>query len=66
MEVRELVHQFEERTFIVLNGEALPDLLEAAEVIRADDTCVAGWIRILCINLPSRSRHRTAKSSCEG
>ncbi len=50
MEVRELVTQFEERTFIVLDGEALPDLLEAAEVIRADDTCVAGWIRILCIN----------------
>ncbi len=50
MEVRELVAQFEERAIIALDGEALPVLLEAADVIRADDTCVAGWIRILRIN----------------
>ncbi len=50
MEVQELVAQFEDRAIIALDGEALPELLEAVEVIRADDTCIAGWIRILCIN----------------
>jgi len=50
MEVRELVAQFEEWAVIALDGEALAELLEAAEVIRADDTCVAGWIRVLLIN----------------
>ena len=49
MEVRELVEQIEQQAIIALDGEVLPDLLEAAEVIRADDTCVAGWIRILRI-----------------
>jgi hypothetical protein len=49
MEIRELVEQIEQEAIIALDGEALPELLEAAEVIRADDTCVAGWIRILRI-----------------
>jgi len=50
MEVRELVAKIKQQAIIALDGEALPVLLEAAEVIRADDTCVAGWIRILRIN----------------
>ena len=50
MEIRELVAQLEERAIFALDREALPVLLEATEVIRADDTCVAGWIRILRIN----------------
>jgi len=29
---------------------AITAVLDAAEVIRADDTCIAGWIRILRIN----------------
>lgn len=49
MEVRELVVEIEQQAIIAFDGEALPELLEAAEVIRADDTCVAGWIRILRI-----------------
>jgi len=50
LEIRELVAQFEERAIFALDREALPVLPEATEVIRADDTCVAGWIRILRIN----------------
>ncbi len=50
MEVVELIAQIEDVAIVALNGEALPKLLEATEVIRADDTCVAGWIRILRIN----------------
>ncbi len=50
MGVRALIAQIEERAIIALDGEELPELLAAAEVIRADDTCVAGWIRILRIN----------------
>jgi len=50
MEVGELIAQIGDIAIVALDGEALPELLEAAEVIRADDTCVAGWIRILCIN----------------
>ena len=49
MEIGELVVQIERQFIIALGGEDLPELLEAAEVIRADDTCVAGWIRILRI-----------------
>jgi hypothetical protein len=45
-----LAAQFEEQAIIALDREKLPELLEVAEVIRADDTCVAGWIRILLIN----------------
>ena len=50
MEVQNLAAQLEKRAIIALDGEELPKLLEEAEVIRADDTCVAGWIRILLLN----------------
>jgi len=49
MEILDLTEQVEQQAFITLGGEDLPELLEAAEVIREDDTCVAGWIRVLCI-----------------
>jgi len=50
MGARALIAEIEERAIIALDREELPELLETAEVIRADDTCVAGWIRILRIN----------------
>ncbi|MDX2435673.1 MAG: hypothetical protein QNL88_01370, partial [Acidobacteriota bacterium] len=50
MEVGDLVEQIEQQAIIALDGEALPELLDVAEVIRADNTCVTGWIRILCID----------------
>ncbi len=49
MEVGELIAQIGDIAIVALDGEALSELLEAAEVIRADDTCIAGWIRILRI-----------------
>jgi hypothetical protein len=36
-----------QRAIVTLDAEALPQLLEAAEVIREVDTCLTGWIRIL-------------------
>ncbi|MDX2437435.1 MAG: hypothetical protein QNL88_10335 [Acidobacteriota bacterium] len=50
MEVQELIAQIEKLGIIALDGVALPELLEKVEAVRADDTCVAGWIRILRIN----------------
>jgi hypothetical protein len=50
MGARALIAQIEERAIIAFDGEELSEFLEAAEVIRADDTCVAGWIRILRVN----------------
>jgi hypothetical protein len=41
--------QFEEQAIVTLDAEALPQLLEAAEVVREVDTCLTGWIRILRI-----------------
>jgi len=50
MEVDDLFAQIEDIAIVPLDGEALPELLETAEGNRAEDTCVAGWIRILRIN----------------
>ncbi len=47
MEAREVIDQIERQTIIALDAEDLPMLIEASDTIRADDTCVAGWIRIL-------------------
>jgi len=49
MEMQALASQLGKQAIIALDGEILPELLEAAKIIRADDTCVAGWIRILGI-----------------
>ncbi len=50
MEVGDLIVQIGHVAIVALDSEVLPELLEATEVIRSDDTCVAGWIRILRIN----------------
>ena len=50
MKVGGLVEQIEQQAIIVLDGETLSELLDAAEVIRADNTSVSGWIRILRID----------------
>jgi len=49
MEPQELRDQIEKQAIIALDGEILPELLAEVEIIRADDTCVGGWIRILVI-----------------
>ncbi len=49
MEQWKLREQIEKQAIIALDGETLPELLAEAEIIRADDTCIGGWIRILGI-----------------
>ena len=49
MKPQELREQIERQAIIALDGEMLPELLAEVEIIRADDTCVGGWIRILAI-----------------
>ena len=38
------------RSLISVDRDVLGDLLEAAEVLRQDETCVTGWIRILSVD----------------
>lgn len=45
-----MIAQFEDAAIVALDAEELPQLLELADVIREDDTCISGWIRILRIN----------------
>jgi len=47
MEAHEMIRQIEEQAILALEAEDLATLLEAADTLRADDTCLAGWIRIL-------------------
>ena len=49
MEIRELISLLEERAVVALDQDGLNKLLELAEVIREDDTGIAGRIRILRI-----------------
>lgn len=49
MEIRELVSQIEERVVVALDEDGFHELLETTEVIRADDTGIAGGIRIFHI-----------------
>ncbi len=49
MHAREIVDQVESQGILALDGQDLPGLLAAAETIRADDTCVAGLIRVLSL-----------------
>ena len=49
MESRDLIGQIERQEIVSLDPEDLPKLLAVADTIRADDTCLAGWIRILSI-----------------
>lgn len=50
MNSQEVVTELRQQALISVDRDALGDLLEAAEVLRQDDTCVAGWIRILSID----------------
>ena len=47
---REFVGQIKRQPLITLEERDLTVLLEASEIIRADDTCLAGWIRILFLD----------------
>ena len=49
MEAHEILEQVESQGIVALDGRDLPGLLAAAETIRADDTCVAGPIRVLSL-----------------
>lgn len=49
MEARDIVEQVEHQGIVALDGRDLPGLLAASETIRADDTCVAGLIRVLSL-----------------
>ncbi|MGD8895608.1 MAG: hypothetical protein PVJ73_06200 [Acidobacteriota bacterium] len=50
MKPRDLIDQMDSRAVLTLEREDLPRLLEVAETIRADDTGLSGWIRILSID----------------
>jgi hypothetical protein len=50
MESRDLIEQTEKRQIVSLDPEDLPKFLAVADTIRADDTCLAGWIRILSVD----------------
>ena len=49
MEGTEVVRQLEELAVLALDREDLEKLLHQCDTIRADDTCIAGLIRILSI-----------------
>jgi hypothetical protein len=46
----ELVAKLQSPAPIPVDRENLVNLLETAEVLRQDNTCVAGWIRILSVD----------------
>ena len=50
MESRDLIDQTEKRQIVSLDPEDLPKFLAVADTIRADDTGLAGWIRVLFID----------------
>ncbi|MCG6928326.1 MAG: hypothetical protein LJF30_23825 [Acidobacteria bacterium] len=50
MEIRELIEQIERQAIVSLDREELSKLLAVADTIRADDTGLAGWIRVLLID----------------
>jgi hypothetical protein len=46
----ELVVKLQSKAPIPIDRNDLVGLLETAEVVRQDNTCVAGWIRILSVD----------------
>jgi hypothetical protein len=50
MDVREIVARLQSQAPLPIDHTTLVDLLEAAEVLRQDDTCISGWIRILSVH----------------
>ena len=49
MDPREITDRLQSQAPLPIDRPALVDLLEAAEVIRQENTCVSGWIRILSV-----------------
>lgn len=49
MNNHQLIGTLQSRAPIPVDREVLISLLEKAEVLRQDNTCVAGWIRILSV-----------------
>lgn len=49
MDTRALIEGIEESGVVSLDPDRLPGLLEVAVTLRAEDTRLAGWIRILRI-----------------
>jgi hypothetical protein len=47
---QELVAMLQSPAPLPIDRETLIEILETAEVLRQDDTCVAGWIRILSVD----------------
>ena len=50
MNGHELVTKLQTQAPIPVDREVLVGLLETAEVLRQDNTCVAGWIRVLSVD----------------
>ena len=50
MNDHELVVKLQSKAPIPIDRNDLVGLLETAEVVRQDNTCVAGWIRILSVD----------------
>lgn len=49
MKVEELISGLDRQALIAIDSEALEGLLAVAELVRGEDTCVAGWIRVLAV-----------------
>ncbi len=49
MNISELMTELSSSDSMAIDRETLAGLLEAAEVLRQDDTCIAGMIRILSV-----------------
>ena len=50
MNGHELVTKLQTQAPIPVDREILVGLLETADVLRQDNTCVAGWIRVLSVD----------------
>jgi hypothetical protein len=47
MKIADLIAKVKRRPFVSITREDLASLLQSATTLRADDTLLAGWIRIL-------------------
>ncbi len=59
MDSHDLIDQIETQEIVSLDPEDLPKLLAVAEPIRAEDTGLAGWIRIVTIEGPILVQEQT-------
>ena len=50
MNAHEMIAELHRWALISVDRDALKGLLDAAEIIRQDDTLVSGWIRILSVD----------------